>query len=133
MVSHASRTEATARTDSVQRVYAGTPTPLQVRTRRQIRSLFDGLDLVHPTPAGGGPADLVPVTDWRTDPADAGLAPEVAGSPFVAGFLAAAGRVPTRPAVAGGRAAHAGEETVHVDPSGTSSPASAHTWKGIRA
>jgi len=127
VVSHASRTEPTPRTESVQQLYERTPTPLQLRTRDEIRDLFDGLDMVHPNPATDDPADLVPVTDWRAEPADAGLAPEVAGSPFVAGFLAGVARVPRPPSLAAGRAAHARNRNPHFAPSATPCPASAHS------
>lgn len=123
-VSHASRTASTIRTETVEKLYTRTPTPLQLRTRDQIRDLFDGLELVHPDLASGGPADLVPVTDWRPEPADAELSPDVAGSPFIAGFLAAVGRVPPPPTTSAG-AAHASKpnrplQTVNTSQSGVS-------------
>ena len=123
-VSHASRTAPTIRTETVEKLYTRTPTPLQLRTREQIRALFDGLDLVHPNPASGGPADLVPVTDCRPEPADPDLDPEVAASPFVAGFLAAVGHVPPPTAA---RAAQARTRNLHFESSARPSPASAHT------
>jgi SAM-dependent methyltransferase len=126
VISHASRTEPTPRTESVEQLYERTPTPLQLRTRDQIRDLFDGLHLVHPNPATDQPADLVPVTNWRPEPADDGPTPEVADSPFIAGFLAAVGRVPPPPTTTA-RAAHARNRTHHFDQSARPSPASAHS------
>jgi len=126
-VSHASRIETSTRTETVEQLYARTPTPLQLRTRDEIRGLFDGLDLVHPNPASGGPADLVPVTDWRPEPADAELTPEMADSPFVAGFLAAVGYLPPPPTATGSGAAPARNRNLHFEPFARPSPASAHT------
>jgi hypothetical protein len=95
VVSHATLTTSTAQTDAVQELYARTPTPLQLRSRDQIRTVFDGLDLVHAAPAAHEPADLVPIARWRPDPNEAALPDDVAASPFLTGFLAGVGRVPT--------------------------------------
>jgi hypothetical protein len=93
-ISHASTVAATAQTDAVQQLYARTPTPLQLRSREEIRGLFAGLDLVSPDLANAAPAELVPVTGWRPTPGDTPLSAEDAASPFIAGFLAGVGRKP---------------------------------------
>lgn len=62
VISHASPIATREETDAVQRLYARTPTPVHPRRSDEIRALFAGLDLVHPNPPRGRPADLVPVT-----------------------------------------------------------------------
>jgi hypothetical protein len=52
----------------VQQLYGRTPTPFFLRTPAQIAGLLAGLDLVEP--------GLVPITDWRPDPAAAGTPPQ---------------------------------------------------------
>ncbi|MFK3984454.1 SAM-dependent methyltransferase [Micromonospora sp. NPDC050397] len=95
IVSHASPVVATAQTRSVEQLYARTSTPLYLRGRDEIRALFGDLALVHPMVDGAAPADLTPVPCWRPDPGAPALPPEVANSPFIAGFLAGVGRVPS--------------------------------------
>jgi hypothetical protein len=97
-ISHASTVAATAQTDAVQQLYARTPTPLELRTPEQIRSLFGDLALIPPDPRDATvPADLVPITRWRPADEDRPLPPTEADSPFIAGFLAAVGHKPAPP------------------------------------
>ena len=60
LISHASQDGQPALADSHQKLYARTPTPMTMRSQAEIRTLFDGFDLVEP--------GLVPIQEWRPDP-----------------------------------------------------------------
>jgi len=98
VISHASEVAATEQTEAVRLLYGRTPTPLHLRSPAEIRALFGGLDMVAPRPHTAAPADLVPVTEWRSDPGDQ-LPPDKAASPFLTGFLAGAAHQPAPPSV----------------------------------
>ncbi|GFJ77497.1 SAM-dependent methyltransferase [Phytohabitans houttuyneae] len=118
VISHATTTTPHAGSDAVQGLYAGTPTPLQPRSRRQIRALFTGFDLIHPHPDSTTPADLVPAAAWRPDPADT---PPPTQSPYLSGLLAAAARKPSTAAAVptGSRMPAAGASTCTPPPDPT--------------
>jgi hypothetical protein len=114
VITHATPT-ADGDTTAVQELYARTPTPLQLRSREEIRALFTGFDLVHPDPGSTTPADLVPVTRWRPEPTDTPPSAEIADNPYITGLLAAAAR---KPPTAGGNWRGATVSTIR--PSGIS-------------
>jgi len=131
VISHASPTTTTAQTDAVQELYARTPTPVQLRSRDEIRALFAGLDLVRPNPDSREVADLVPVTRWRPGRRGTELPAHVVDSPFVAGFLAGVGRMPPPAASAttttAGRPPQPRNRESQFDPTSRRAPATTAT------
>lgn len=97
VISHASTVTPSGQTKAVQQLYRHTPTPVRLRSHKQIRAMLTGLDLVHPDRQPLSPADLVPVTKWRPDPDDMAAPAGADRSPFVAGLLAGVGRKPPGP------------------------------------
>lgn len=59
ILSHASPPEQREVSETHEKIYQRTPTPLTMRTSEQIEEFFDGLDLL--------PPGLVPIARWRPD------------------------------------------------------------------
>ena len=69
VISHASRDGQPVLADSHQQLYARTATPMTMRSRDEIRDLFDGFDVIAP--------GVVPIQAWRPEPgAEVGGAPD---------------------------------------------------------
>jgi hypothetical protein len=67
-ISHAAPADDLAGQETVRRLYQRTPTALHVRTPVQVTGLLAGWQVLDP--------GLVPISDWRPDPEDAGDPPQ---------------------------------------------------------
>lgn len=79
VISHASQDGQPDLADSHQRLYARTPTPMTMRSQRQIQDFFDGFEIVEP--------GVVPMQDWHPE-----SSPEATAAPLRMVGFAGVGR-----------------------------------------